>query len=94
MVIELMLIFAMRFCVSLEFQVLIIYINELYPVQVAGLGLSFSSIVAMFPNIFIPLIIEAFNKANISFMIIFIIFSSIGFVLSIFLKETRGIKPL
>lgn len=84
----------MRFCVGLYYSVLLIYINELYPVQVAGLGLSHAAIVAMVPNLFIPLVINAFNQINVSFMIIFIVFSAIPFLASFFLKETRGLKPI
>jgi len=57
-----------------------IYANELYPVQVAGLGLSFACIIGSLPNVIIPSLINLANNNNFPFMILFCIGSVIGIV--------------
>lgn len=69
---------------------LLIYINELYPIQVASIGLSFASVVGTLPNIFIPELITVSNRANFPFMSFFVVGSIIGIAASIPLRETRG----
>ena len=49
-----MTVLLLRFAVALEFQVFIIYLNELYPTQVAGMGFSYVSVVSTLPSVFIP----------------------------------------
>jgi hypothetical protein len=70
--------------------VLLIYINELYPIQVASIGLSFASVVGTLPNIFIPELITVSNRSNFPFMTFFVVASFVGVAATIPLRETRG----
>jgi hypothetical protein len=70
--------------------VLLIYINELYPIQIVGIGASFSSITGTLPNVFIPELINLCNRYNLNIMIFFCIICILGLVSSKFLRETRG----
>jgi hypothetical protein len=90
---ELITVFVMRFAVSLQFQVYIIYLTELYPTQILGIGLSYTAIVGTLPNVFIPELINLCDRYNINIMIFFCITSGIGLTCSNFLRETRGCSP-
>ncbi len=92
-VIELLIIFVMRFAISLEFQIYLIYVNELYPTQIAGIGVSYTSIIGTLPNIFLPELINLSNRYNVNVMIYFCAISIVGLVSSKFIKETQGCQP-
>lgn len=51
---EVCVVLVLRFAVALEFQVFLIYLNELLPTQVAGTGFSYASIIGTLPSVFIP----------------------------------------
>ena len=65
----------MRFCVSLYFQILVIYCVELYPVQVASLGLGANNLIGTVATLLITPMIGYLNKTNFSIMIVFTVFA-------------------
>lgn len=71
MIAELVFIFIFRFASSLQFQVLYLYVIELFPVQVGGMALGLCSIVGHIPNIFLSELITLLSRANFSIMIFF-----------------------
>lgn len=83
----------MRFFVSFVFQILFLYATELYPVQVVGLGVSFGSLVGSTPDMFIPELINIFDRVNFSVMTIFCAASFLSLVNSFLLPETEGRQP-
>ena len=83
----------MRFFVSFMFQVLFIYITELYPTQVIGLGIGFTATVGALPVMFIPELLNIIDKSNFPVMIIFCIVGGLYLVASFFLEETHGRPP-
>jgi hypothetical protein len=68
---EMVMIFIMRFAVSILNQIMYIYVAELFPVQVGGMALSIGCIFGHIPNAFLPELIHLMNKANFSVMIMF-----------------------
>lgn len=87
------IVFIMRFAVSLQFQVLYIYITELYPIQVGSMGLGFACIIGHIPNVVLPELINVLNRSNFSIMIVFSIISLISLVASAVTEETYGRQP-
>jgi hypothetical protein len=85
-VFELITVLILRFAVALEFQVFLIYLNELYPTQVAGMGFSYVSVVGTLPNVFIPELITLCNRHGINIMIFFCFISLLGIFSSSRLK--------
>jgi len=48
------MVFIMRFFASILFQILFVYIPELYPIQVVGLGIGLTAVAGAIPVMFIP----------------------------------------
>lgn len=88
------IVFVMRFAVSMEFQVFLIYVNELYPTQIVGMGLSYVSALGTLPNVFIPELINVSDRHGINIMIFFCLVAALGLISSAFLRETRGLAPV
>ena len=82
---ELIMIFVMRFFVSFIYQVFYIYITELYPTQVVGLGIGFTATAGALPVMFIPELINVMNRSNFPVMILFCIVSGLELIASFFL---------
>ena len=87
---ELIMIFVMRFFVSFMFQVLFVYITELYPTQVVGLAIGGNGIVGALPIMFIPELINIIDRSNVPVMGLFCIITACYWVASFYLRETRG----
>ncbi len=83
----------MRFFVSLVFQILYLYVTELYPSQVVGLGVGFGCLVGCTPAMLIPVLINIFNRVNFPVMTIFCAASFLSLVNSFLLPETEGRQP-
>lgn len=90
---ELVVFFIMRFAISLQYQVIYLYVAELYPAQVAALGLGFGCLIVALPNIFLPELINLLNKVGFKLMIVFCIVAAIAIGASVPLKETDGKHP-
>lgn len=90
---EVFVVFLLRFTVALEFQVFLIYLNELLPTQVAGTGFSYASIIGTLPSVFIPELIAICDRHHINIMIFFCIAALFGLASSTLLPETRGKPP-
>ncbi len=88
---ELIFVFVLRFAVALEFQILLIYVNELYPTQIAGIGVSYIALMGTLPNLFLPELINLCNRYGLNVMIFFCIISIVGLIPSKFIKETKGL---
>jgi MFS family permease len=93
-VLELVVIFAMRFFVSFVFQVLFVYITELYPIQVVGLAIGLTGTAGAIPVMFIPELINLIDRSGFPVMALFCIVASLYMLASFFLRETRGEKPV
>lgn len=81
-IIELALVFVMRFFVSFMYQMLYVYATELYPAQLAGLGVGFGSIAASVASIIIPKMIGLFGRLGIPIMLAFCLVSCLSLVVS------------
>lgn len=90
---ELLVIFVMRIFVAFLFQLLYVYLTELYPVQVVGLGIGLGSIVGLMPVVFIPELINVLDRANFPVMVLFCVFACLCFWGSYLLEETHGRPP-
>lgn len=78
---------------SFPYQVVFLYVAELYPSQVAALGLGFGCLVVAVPNVFLPEMVNLLNKGGYSPMILFAIMGVFGVISSLPLKETDGKHP-
>ena len=94
LVFELVLVFAMRFCVSFQYQILFIYATELFPVQIISVALGFNCIFASIPSIFINEVISVATRMNFPVMILFCVVSAIDACLFVGLPETAGRQPV
>lgn len=79
------MVFVMRLFVSFLFQVLFIYITELYPTQVIGLAIGFTATIGAMPVMFIPEILNVINRSTFPVMILFCIVAAIYLGSSFFL---------
>ena len=92
-IVELIVFFVMRFAISLQYQVLFLYVAELYPAQVSALGLGFGCLMVAVPNVFLPEMINLLNRVGFKLMIVFCIVAAIAIAASFPLKETDGKHP-
>jgi MFS family permease len=93
MIAQLAMFFVLRFFVAMQYSVAVVYVTELYPMQVASLGLSFGLAVSCIPNIFLSVLINYLDSINFPVMIIFCL-SAICFMLVLpFTRETYGEHP-
>lgn len=92
-VFELLVVFLMRVFVAFMFQLIFVYMTELYPVQVVGLGIGLGCIVGSIPDIFIPELINVLDRLNFPVMLLFCLMSVLNLVGSSMLEETRGRAP-
>lgn len=94
---ELVLIFAFRFCISLEFAIFLIYCNEIFPTEVRSLGLGISSSLGTVASTTCPYIFGSHIRNNSDTSKIMIVFMAISlaclFLTSKFLPETLG-RPI
>ena len=71
-IIELIIIFIFRFSISLEFAFFLVYVNELYPTQIRGMGMGVSSAFGTIASSGIPYFIGEIHSQWIV-MLIFMI---------------------
>jgi hypothetical protein len=81
--------FLFRSVVAFYFCVFELYINELYPTRVTGLGMGTVSAFGSLASILSPFLLTLINANFI--MMIFCGFALIGAAVSLRLKETRGL---
>ena len=82
---ELSMIFVMRFFVSFLFQILFVYITELYPTQVVGLAIGFTGVAGAVPVMFIPELIAVIDRSSFPVMSLFCMVAGVYLVCSLFL---------
>lgn len=90
---EMGLIFGMRCAGAILNQIMYIYIAELFPMQVRGMGFGMSCIFGQLPNAFLPELIHLMNKANFPVMILSSLVSLVSMVASWAGPETFGQQP-
>ena len=93
MVGELGLFIILRFFICMEFQIIYVYIFELYPSQVAVMSFSIESLMVNLSNAFLPELISSMNGVNFPVMILGCLASGVGMLALIPLRETYGELP-
>lgn len=68
LIFELVLFFVLLFSAGLVIQLLVIYLYELFPVQVAALGMGMTQFSMCVANIIIPSLVVLLNSMNVSVM--------------------------
>jgi len=86
----------LRFGIGISFSVLGVYTSEIYPTRIRTIGNSAVNLLSRASGFFAPFLMEYFfdNFGYNSPFIIFLIFSFIGFVLSLYLKIDTYKKAL
>lgn len=92
-IMELALVILMKFCVALHYQIIFLHSLELYPAQLASIGMGINSLLCSIGPSVVNTIINTFNKLNLSIMILFSALSLLAFIATIPLKETFGQQP-
>lgn len=82
MVLEMVVFFILRVSVSLIYQVLYLYVAELFPVQVVGMALGMSCILGHIPNALLPELINICHRHNFPIMSVFVIVALLSLIVS------------
>lgn len=91
-VVQIGLLIVIFYCASIILQILVVYTFELYPIQIAAIGIGFGQFSMGISNIIIPTLIVLFNSLNLSIMIVFCFMAGV-FLLALFpLPETLGVE--
>jgi hypothetical protein len=93
MILQLGLFFVLCFCLNMQYCVLFVFITELYPIQVANIGIGFSMIVSCLPNIFLSPFINYLNTKRIPVMSIFVVSLICLLLVLPLVRETYGDSP-
>jgi hypothetical protein len=93
-VIVMVIIFIMRFFFTFYYQLLYVYMTELFPVQIVGSALGLSIVIGSSINPFTPQLLDTVKKTNFPVMAIFCLFSCLGLLGIYFLEETHGRPPI
>ena len=93
MVGELVLFIILRIFNCMEFQIIYVYIFELFPSQVAVMSFSIGSLMVNLPNTFLPELIKLLNDNNFPVLILGCVASCVGMLALIPLRETYGELP-
>ena len=72
-IVSLGVMFILKLVGAIQFIVISVYINELYPTQIAAIGLGINCFVLCLPGIFIPSLVSLLNSLNIPVMSVFIL---------------------
>ena len=91
-VIQLILVFSARMCISAYFAVFYLYITELFPLPLRGLGFGISSIFGALGHISSQFILSSITQTDLNPMIIFAVISAAGCGAIKFLPETLNKK--
>ena len=86
-----MAVFA-KVCISISFSISYVYAPELFPTPIRGIGIGFCTFFGKFGAALAPIVILISQSQSIDInpMASFGIFLFIAFLLSLFLKETKG----
>ena len=90
-VLELIVVFIFRACISFFFCFFQIYFCELYPARARGMGAGIVSAIGTLASTSSPIYLGYLNRKNINVMSIFVLFGIIGMSILLLLTETKGV---
>lgn len=85
-ILALVALFLMRFFLSFFYQLLYIYIAELFPVQIVGSALGLTVVIGSSLNPFTPGFLDLLKRNNLPVMLFFCLFAVVGILGSYFLE--------
>lgn len=85
---ETVLVFTARFCICAYFSVFFLFLTEIYPLPVRGIGFGMTSVFGALASISSQFILTSISKTKINPMIIFTFISVIGILALFQLPET------
>ena len=68
--------FVLKLVGAIQFNIISVYINEIYPTQIAAIGLGINFFVLCLPGIFIPSLLSLLNSLSIPVMTVFILMAA------------------
>jgi hypothetical protein len=80
------MIFFYKFAVSTLYIFIIIYVVELFPSRVVGLGAGSANAFGIISSAFMPIILGSLERAKFNLMIFFFLMAAIGFCLVLLLE--------
>ena len=89
----LVFIFLIEFLITAEFNIFVVYMNELYPTPVRLIGIGFVESFGGVTLMFAAQIISAFRSGGVKIMILFAGLALLGLGCSWVLPETKGKVP-
>lgn len=90
-VLELIVVFIFRACISFFFCFFQIYFCELYPARARGMGAGIVSAIGTLASTSSPIYLGYLKRNNINVMSIFVLFGIIGMSSLLLLTETKGV---
>jgi hypothetical protein len=89
----LVMMFVMKFSGAIQFIVISVYICEMYPTQIAAIGLGISCMILCTPGIFIPSLVNFLNSVGFPVMAIFCLMAIVFMIILSTMRETCGEHP-
>lgn len=89
---ETILVFTARFCICAYFSVFFLFVTEIYPLPLRGIGFGMSSAFGALASISSQFVLSSISKTKINPMIIFSGVSVIGLIIISRLPETLNKK--
>lgn len=81
-----------KICISISFSISYVYAPELYPTPIRGIGIGFCTFFGKFGAALAPIVIlvSQSKSVDVNPMASFGVFLLLSFLLSLFLRETKG----
>lgn len=88
--IQLALVFVFRFCISMVYSLIIIYVIQLYPTRVRNIGDGVTSLFDSSASAVAPLVMGAFARAELNPFILFTVLGLVAIAGFMFVPQTLG----
>jgi hypothetical protein len=85
-IIEVIVIFFFRFAIATEFILFLVYIVELFPMRVVGIGMSAVNSSGTIASTLSPIILGALTRIEFNLMLFFFILGVVGSALTLLLE--------
>jgi len=88
--VQIILAMITRFMISIGFLIIYLYLNELYPTSVRGIGTGFCTFIGRLGSIFAPIVVSAMESSGVNPWISFGVVSMLAGAVCTVMRETLG----